>query len=101
MLSGKEIDIYLPDLKLGFEFDRTYWHADPRFYKEDTIIEHKHVTAREIWQRDKEKDILCESKGIKLIRIKEYDWVNFNEKEKVRIKDVIENRKKDLSLQNN
>ena len=58
-------------------------------------------TAREIWQRDKEKDILCESKGIKLIRIKEYDWVNFNEKEKVRIKDVIENRKKDLSLQNN
>ena len=50
---------------------------------------------------DKEKDILCESKGIKLIRIKEYDWVNFNEKEKVRIKDVIENRKKDLSLQNN
>lgn len=59
------------------------------------------MTAREIWQRDKEKDILCESKGIKLIRIKEYDWVNFNEKEKVRIKDVIENRKKDLSLQNN
>lgn len=58
------------------------------------------MTAREIWQHDKEKDILCESKGIKLIRIKEYDWVNFNEKEKVRIKDVIENRKKDLSLQN-
>ena len=101
MLNGKEIDLYLPELRLGFEFDGMYWHADPRFYKEDTIIEHKHVTAREIWQRDKEKDILCESKGIKLIRIKEYDWVNFNEKEKVRIKDVIENRKKDLSLQNN
>ena len=50
---------------------------------------------------DKEKDILCESKGIMLVRVKEYDWVNFNEKEKVRIKDVIENRKKDLSLQNN
>ena len=40
-LNGKEIDIYLPDLKLGFEFDGTYWHADPRFYKENDIIEHK------------------------------------------------------------
>ena len=69
-------------------------------HKENTIIEHKQVTAGEIWRRDAEKDLLCESEGIKLIRVKEYDWKKFNNAEKERIKGVIENRKNELSLQN-
>ena len=100
ILAGKELDIYLPDLKLGFEFDGTYWHADPRFYKADQLIEHKRITAKEIWERDKEKDNLCQSKGIKLIRILEYDWVHSNDSEKERIKLEIENQKKLLSQNN-
>ena len=100
ILGGKEIDIYLPDLKLGFEFDGTYWHADPRFYKADQLIEHKRVTAKEIWERDKEKDNLCQLNGIKLIRILEYDWVHRNDSEKERIKLEIENQKKLLSQNN-
>lgn len=76
VLNGKEIDIYLPDLKLGFEFDGTYWHADPRFYNADDIIDTNGKTAQEIWEKDKDKEILAESLGIKLVRIKEYDWVN-------------------------
>lgn len=91
-LNGKEIDIYLPNLKLGFEFDGTYWHADPRFYKESDIIEHKKITAKEIWERDIEKNILCEKSGIQLVRVKEYDWINNNEYEKLRIKEIIENK---------
>ena len=98
MLSGKEIDIYLPDLKLGFEFDGTYFHADPRFYKETDLILNR--PALEVWNNDKNKELLCESKGIKLIRIKEYDWNKHNKKEKYRIKKEIENRKNELSLQN-
>lgn len=92
ILNGKEIDIYLPDLNLGFEFDGTYWHADPRFYKETDIIEHKKITAKEIWKRDKEKDILCENLNIQLVRVKEYDWINNNEYEKLKIKEIIENK---------
>lgn len=98
MLSGKEIDIYLPDLKLGFEFDGTYFHADPRFYKETDLILNR--PALEVWNNDRNKELLCESKGIKLIRIKEYDWKKHNRKEKYRIKKEIENRKNELSLQN-
>ena len=98
MLSGKEIDIYLPDLKLGFEFDGTYFHADPRFYKETDLILNR--PALEVWNNDRNKELLCESKGIKLIRIKEYDWNKHNRKEKYRIKKEIENRKNELSLQN-
>lgn len=92
ILNGKEIDIYLPDLKLGFEFDGTYWHADPRFYKETDIIEHKKITAKEIWERDIEKNVLCEKLGIQLVRVKEYDWINNNEYEKLKIKEIIENK---------
>ena len=33
------VDLYL---KLGFEFDGTYWHADPRFYDESYFISKKH-----------------------------------------------------------
>ena len=97
MLSGKEIDIYLPDLKLGFEFDGTYFHADPRFYKESDLILNR--PALEVWNNDKNKELLCESKGIKLIRIKEYDWNKHNKTEKYRIEKEIEYRKNELSLQ--
>lgn len=88
----KELDIYLPELKLGFEFDGTYWHADPRFYNADDIIEHKNITAKEIWERDKQKELMCEQLNIKLIRIKEYDWINDNENIKQYISDIIKNQ---------
>lgn len=84
-LKNREIDIYLPDLKLGFEFDGTYWHADPRFYKKDDIILNR--TAEKIWENDKAKDLLCEQNNIKLIRIKEYDWRN----NKTGVQEIIKN----------
>ena len=52
-----ELDIYLPQLNLGIEFDGDYWHS-----KEG---------AKE---KDERKNQLCEEKGIKLLRIKESDW---------------------------
>lgn len=90
ILKGRELDIYLPDIMLAFEYDGTYWHADPRFYKENDII--NKILVKNIWKRDKEKDILCENLNIQLIRVKEYDWINNNEYEKLRIKEIIENK---------
>lgn len=89
ILNGKEIDIYLPDLKLGFEFDGTYWHADPRFYTANEIIKTKHCTAAEIWKKDYEKNLLAEKLNIKLIRIPEYDWLNNQDNVKNTIKNLI------------
>lgn len=73
VLNGLELDIYIPKLKIGIEFDGTYWHADKRFYKKDDKINFKY-TAEEIWKHDAYKDYLRENKNIKLIRIKEYDY---------------------------
>lgn len=87
ILENREIDIYLPDLKIGFEFDGTFWHADPRFYKPGDLI--KEQTAAQIWEKDEVKNKLAESIGIKLIRIKEYDWVNNQEEIKEYIKSLI------------
>ena len=52
VLEGKEIDILIPELRIGFEYDGAYWHKDKEEY-------------------DKRKDEMAKSKGIALFRIKE------------------------------
>lgn len=54
-----ELDIYLPDLNLAFEFNGIYWHSD--LYKDKEY----HLNKTE----------LCESNGIQLIHIWEDDWI--------------------------
>jgi hypothetical protein len=58
ILNGKEIDIYLPELNLAFEFNGLYWHSE--LYKE------------RIYHLNKTKE--CLEKGIQLIHIWEDDW---------------------------
>lgn len=53
-----EIDIYLPQLKLGFEFNGIWWHSDE--YKEKNY----HYYKRNHFKKD----------GIKIINIWEDDW---------------------------
>lgn len=53
-----EIDIYIPDLKIGFEFNGLFWHS----YKFKD--ENYHLTKRE----------LATKNGIKLLTIWEDDW---------------------------
>ena len=52
ILGRKEIDIYLPELKFGIEYDGRAWHKDDK--------------------RDIEKDNLCFEKKITLLRVREY-----------------------------
>lgn len=51
ILNGKELDIVLPDIKIAFEFDGTYWHMDPRIYDENDFNGKRQATAKEIWER--------------------------------------------------
>ena len=50
-LAGKEIDIFIPELKLGIEYDGEHWHNE---------------IENDIW-----KNTICSNNGIKLIRIRE------------------------------
>lgn len=67
-----ELDIFLPQLNLGIEFDGNYWHS----------LE----GARE---RDEQKTQLCGQRGIRLLRIKESDWDNNRESVEKELKATI------------
>lgn len=70
-IDRKEIDIYLPRLKIGFEFNGVYWHSD--VYKSKSF--------------HKEKSDFFNSNGIHIFHIWEDDWI---EKENI-IKSQISN----------
>ena len=55
-----EIDIYLPELKLGFEFNGLYWHSS-KFKNKNYHID---------------KINFFKEKGIKIVNIWEDDWIN-------------------------
>lgn len=73
-LNGNELDIVLPELKIAFEFDGTFWHMDSRLFKATDINPVRNLTAENIWKFDADKILNCDKIGIKLYRIKEYDW---------------------------
>ena len=66
ILKGKEIDIYIPSMKIGIECNGVYWHSDK--YKSKTYHIDKHKT--------------CEERGVQLIQLWS-DWV-FNKPEIVK-----------------
>lgn len=73
-LNGKEIDIFLPDLGIGFEFNGGYYHSVQFGRNENYHLK---------------KTIACEKLGIRLFHIWESDW-NSNKNELKRlIKGVI------------
>lgn len=55
---GREIDIYLPELKIGIEYNGNYYHSD-KFVSKD-----KHF----------KKAVDCLEKGVRLISVFEYEW---------------------------
>jgi hypothetical protein len=56
----KEIDIYLPDIKLGFEYNGLLWHSS-KYMENNTMLNKLNIV---------------ESCGIKLINIFEDEWIN-------------------------
>jgi len=57
---GKELDIYLPDLNLAFEFNGLWWHNE--------------INKTDNYHLDKTN--LCVEKNIQLIHIWEDDWIH-------------------------
>lgn len=65
ILDGKEIDIYLPDLKLGFECNGAYWHSEVAGKRNKDYHLFKLAAASNI--------------GINLKQIWDYDWYSKND----------------------
>lgn len=58
IIHGKELDIYIPELKTAIEFNGTYWHSSE--FKEPIYHQNKSISC---WQQ-----------GVRLIHIFEYEW---------------------------
>ena len=58
ILDGKELDVYIPDLKIAIEYDGAYWHSDVNNY-----FKYKE----------------CRKQGIRLIHIIENTWLQKKE----------------------
>ncbi len=74
-----ELDIYIPELNIGIEFDGKYWHSQtalerrfPKWSKSDVARYHEL------------KDGFFSSIGIIVLHIKETDWIN-NKQEQIDI----------------
>ena len=73
VLNGEELDIFVPDKNIAFEFDGIYWHNE--------LFKDKNYHLR--------KTIECEKKGVKLIHIFDDEWKNKKEIVKSRIANIL------------
>ena len=73
IISPMELDVYIPELKIAFEYDGLYWHSD---YKKDSKY---HLNKTEA----------CEKEGIRLIHIFEDEWIYKREIVKDRIRSIL------------
>ncbi len=75
-------DLLLPEYNVVIEYYGTYWHCDPRKYKEDYYNQKKNKKAKDIWNYDKiREDKIIENK-YKLIIIWEDDYKMLDNKQK-------------------
>lgn len=79
ILDGLEIDIYLPELKIGFEFNGDYWHMNPLIYRYDDENSSSHMKAIDQWEKDRKKILLADTKGVKIYHIWEYYFSNYKD----------------------
>lgn len=71
-----ELDFVLPYYRLAIEFNGDYFHANPKYYDADDIINSgdKKVLAKDVWAKDEMKKKLAHEVGYDLMIIWESDF---------------------------
>lgn len=83
VIKPKELDIYLPELKLALEYNGEYWHDEIKKRKPGY---------------HKEKQKACEKKGIKLIEVWDSEWHADKDRFKNLIQEVINSIQSPLKI---
>lgn len=79
IIDKREIDIYIPELKLGIEYDGLFYHSEDNGKGKNYHLQ---------------KTELCKEKGIQLIHIFEDEWIEKQDIVKARLKHLILNSNK-------
>jgi very-short-patch-repair endonuclease len=56
------------------EYNGDYYHCNPKIYKEDYYNKKLHMTSKEKWQKDKDKEKFAKKKGYEMLTIWESDY---------------------------
>jgi hypothetical protein len=70
-IKGFDIDTFVPELKLGIEFNGTYWHS-----LEGLSRGRKHWPKEDLKKYHQLKNRWFRSKGINILHIKQKDWIS-------------------------
>lgn len=84
-----ELDVYLPELKLAFEFNGDQFHCNLKFYSSTDVSRITHEIASNVWKKDARKAELCKQKGITLFVVWKDDWIHQQQQIKADIKSLI------------
>lgn len=72
----KSVDIFIPSENKVIECHGDYWHCNPALFRSDYYNRLVHLTAQQIWDRDKQKKDTLEGAGYQV----EIVWENTNKK---------------------
>lgn len=74
IVPGCELDVFIPEKKLAFEYDGVYWHSEELGTSKSYHLE---------------KTLKCEKAGIRLIHIFETEWKNKKKIVKLKIRNLL------------
>lgn len=78
-------DFRLINSNILIEVNGRFWHADPRFYEENSIVNQpgkkRHLTAKDIWAKDKKINDYALKNNFFVITLWEDDIDNKNDEE--------------------
>jgi len=74
LIPPQEIDVYIPELNLAFEYNGVFWHSELSGRGKKY-----HINKTEA----------CTAKGVRLIQIMSSEWVNNQSKTKARIRNIL------------
>lgn len=73
-IGRKVYDIYIAELNMLIEFNGDYWHCNPKKYNANYFNARRNMTAKDIWDRDAEKEKLAIKSGYNFLTIWELDY---------------------------
>ena len=77
----KSVDIFIPSKNKIIECNGDYWHCNPKIFNPNYYNKIVHLTAQEIWNRDKQKQDILKNAGYEV----EVIWENTGKKFKQQI----------------
>ena len=75
--TGYFADGYCPDTNTIFEFHGDYWHGNPDRYESQKYNVVTSCTMGELYEKTKQKRIMCEKLGYRYVEIWESEWIAF------------------------